>query len=123
MLTSYDILEALDNQTDVIVETLNAEKKRQFIGLLSKNGQAEDEKGREDAVDALVDFCRNFPAIDKMLNNVKNFYREGITRGEPDFNLTEKEKKMRLYANRLIKATERSLEQDQTSKENTNEHD
>lgn len=112
MLTSYDILETLNKYTDMIVEALNAEKKRQFIGLLSAIVQAEDEKAREDAADALDDFCRNFPAIDAMLNNVADVYCGG-NRGRPNFELTEEEEKMHLYANRLIKATESSLEQDQ----------
>ena len=116
MLTSFDILETLDKHADVIVQTLNDAEKRQFIELLSAVTQAENEHIREDAVDTLDDFCRNFRVIDGLLNDLYNVYRGG-NRGKPEFELTEAEQKLRLYANRLIKATEASLEKERTPKE------
>jgi hypothetical protein len=115
MATSYQILETLDTHADLITATLKENEKRQFVGLLSEIEQAEDKKSREDAVDELYDFCRKFPAIDALLKKLDDVLRGG-NRGKPNFDVPEDEP-VRLFANRLIKATEESLPQGTAAKE------
>lgn len=116
MLTSFDILETLEKHTGLITKTLNDDEKHQFIDLLASIAQAADQKIREDAVDTLDNFCRKFRVIDELLNSIYNLYHAG-NRGKPDFELSEAEQKLRLYANRLIKAIHESLEKDRKPKE------
>ncbi|MBN2287672.1 MAG: hypothetical protein JXI43_14590 [Tissierellales bacterium] len=115
MATSYEILETLDKHANLIETTLNYEEKHQFINLLSDIEQANDEKNREDAVDELDVFCRRFLVIDELLKKLDGV-SHGDNRGKPNFDVS-KDETIRLFANRLIKATEKSLPQNAATKE------
>lgn len=123
MLTSYAILKALENHPNIILEALNNKEKRHLIKLLSDIAYADNRKTIEDAVDVLVDFSGKFPALDDIITQLDNgVVEKNIDRGKPDVKATEKEKQIRLFANRLIKAIEESSVNDVQAKEKINEN-
>ena len=116
MLTSLDILKTLAERTDIIAGTLDTIDKHQLIRLLSAVAEAKDEENREDAVDALYEFCRDFSTIDGLLDDTDIGGYSAI-KGRPHFLPTAKEEEIRLYANRLIKAVKISFKESGIQKE------
>lgn len=114
-MTSQTILETLENNLETISTTLNPDEKDQFIGLLSKVTEAEEDQAVEDAVDDLFDFCLEVPYLKGILMKADTAGGHiAFQRGKPDPKvLSEKEKQVRLIANRLIKALQESQEKDE----------
>ena len=113
-MTSQTILETLENDIETISTTLDSGEKDQFVALLSKVAGIEEDKAIEDAVDDLFNFCLKVLFLREILT--KADMAEGyiaFQRGKPDPKaLSEKEKQVRLIANRLIKALQQSQEKD-----------
>lgn len=113
-MTSQTILETLENNLETISTTLNPDEKDQFIGLLSNVAGTEEDKVAEDVVDALFDFCLEVPYLKGILTEADTAEGDmAFQKGKPDPKvLSEKEKQVRLIANRLIKALQEPTEKD-----------
>lgn len=114
MMTSQTLLETLENGIETVSATLNANETDQFVAFLSKVAGTEEDKVVEDAVDDLFNFCLKVPFLKGILTKADQ--AEGplaFQRGKSDPKaLSEKEKRVRLIANRLIKALQEPKKRD-----------
>jgi hypothetical protein len=117
-MTSQTILETLENDIETISTTLNPDEKDQFVAFLFKVAGTEEDKAVEDAVDDLFNFCLKVPFLREILTKADAAegyiaFQKGIPKPKV---LSEKEKQVRLIANRLIKALQEPQEKDKKRK-------
>ncbi len=118
-MTSQTILETLENNVETISTRLNPDEKDQFVVFLSKVTEVEKDNTIEDAVDDLFNFCLKVPFLREILTKADTAEGYiGFQKGTPNPKvLSEKEKQVRLIANRLIKALQEPQAKDQKEKD------
>ncbi len=108
-MTPEFLLETLENQFTAIWGKLSNEERNKLTALVSQIVAAEDESAVEEAKNLLYNFCLGNPFLQELLLKAETGKAKPIVfRGKPiPKSTTEKSKRIRLKANRLIDAIEK----------------
>jgi hypothetical protein len=109
-MTSEFLLESLENHSNMILEKLSNAERNKLTELVRQIMAAADENAIEDAKGFLYHFCLGNPFLkEAILKAEAAQVKPVVFRGKPiPKSLTEKSKRIRLRANRLIDAIEKT---------------
>jgi hypothetical protein len=108
-MTPEFLLETLENQLKAVFEKLSTAERNKLAAFVSQIMAAEDENAITNARDRLYLFCLGNPFLRELLLKAEAGKAKPIVfRGKPiPKSTTEKSKRIRLKANRLIDAIEK----------------
>lgn len=108
-MTHEFLLETLENQFKAILGKLSHEERNELTAFVSQIVAAEDESAVEEAKNLLYNFCLGNPFLQALLLKAEaGKAKPMVFRGKPiPKSTTEKSKRIRLKANRLIDAIDK----------------